>query len=101
MRCIQSLKVFLIFVLVFLSSQLYAQDDLNQYLESHHYSFSLENGFSKATSDTLQQKLKNYKLILQAEGGSHFLKFYGPLQFMWVSFLNTHFGVTHFFGELG
>jgi hypothetical protein len=78
-----------------------AQDELAQYLQTHQYSFSLEKGFDKPTSDMLQQKLSNYKLVLQSEAGSHYLKFYDKLQLTWLYFLNTHFGVTHFFKEVG
>lgn len=78
-----------------------AQDDIHQYLKSHNYSFSLEKGFDSLATGTLKQKLGNYKLILLGEGGSHFLKFYEPLRFVWVKFLSEHFGLTNFFMEFG
>lgn len=79
----------------------YAQNDLNQYLKTHSYSFSLDKGFDQSTSDVLQQKLSQYKIVLQAEGGSHYLDIYTQLPFVWLSFLNTRFGLTRFFFETG
>ena len=87
------------FILLCLTT--YGQEDINKYLSNHHYSFSLDKGFDKKTKDTLKLKLNNYKLILQAEGGSHYLKFYEQLPFMWVKFLNTNFNLKHFFFEFG
>lgn len=79
----------------------FAQEDLNDYLRRHNYPFSLDKGFDQITSDTLKLKLSHYKLILQAEGGSHDLKIYDKLPFIWVKFLNANFGLTHFFREFG
>ncbi len=80
---------------------IYAQNDLDQYLNQHHFSFSLDKGFDNTTSDTLKQKLQNYKLVILGEGGSHYLQFYNPLRFVFVKFLNDKFGMTHFFMETG
>jgi hypothetical protein len=38
---------------------------------------------------------------LQGEGGSHFLDLYHKLPFIWISFLQKNFGLTHFFLEAG
>ncbi len=100
-KATKKINLLLVCVATILALATQAQDELAQYLQTHQYSFSLEEGFDKTTSDILQQKLSNYKLVLQAEGGSHYLKFYDQLQLMWLSFLNTHFGVTHFFKEAG
>ncbi len=78
-----------------------AQDNLDSYLKTHHYSFTLDKGFDQPTSDILKQKLRKYKLVLLGEGGSHYLQFYEPLRFVWVKFLSSNFGLTHFFMEFG
>jgi hypothetical protein len=78
-----------------------AQDDVSNYLKTHHYSFTLDGGFDADAQDTLRQKLKGYRLILQAEGGSHYLRFYSRLPSVWIRFLNANFGLTHFFFESG
>jgi hypothetical protein len=90
-----------VFLLAMFIVPLHAQDELTHYLKAHLYPFSLEEGFDKRTSDTLQEKLAGYKLLLQGEGGSHDLKFYSRLEPVWLSLLSTRFGVTHFFGEAG
>lgn len=77
----------------------FSQQDLNKYLSSHSYGFSLDKGFDQSTTDTLKLKLKNYKLIIQAEGGSHDLNIYDKLPVLWVKFLNKNFGLRHFFLE--
>lgn len=78
-----------------------AQNDIREYLKTHHYSFSPITGFDGPTTNVLKQKFSNYKLILQGEGGSHFLNVYKTLPSLWIKFLNTHFGLTHFFMEAG
>ena len=78
-----------------------AQEGLSAYLKTHHYTFTLDSGFDAATRDTLRHKLKAYRLVLQAEGGSHELGFYTRLAFVWIRFLNTDMGLTHFFFEAG
>ena len=85
---------------LFFCTEMKAQQ-LNDYLQKHHFSFSIKEGFDKSATDILEEKLRNYRIFLQAEGGSHYLKFYAELEFMWLSFLNTTFGATHFFGESG
>jgi len=94
-------KLFLAFILTLQAMTTHAQSDISQYLKTHHYSFTLDKGFDQPAIDTLTQKLGNYKLVLLGEGGSHFLKFYEPLRFVWVKFLSEHFGLTNFFMEFG
>lgn len=89
------------FILILSSHLGNAQEDIHQYLKTHHYSFFLDKGFDETTAEIVKQKISNYKLVLQAEGGSHYLRFYGQLQFLWLQFLSKNFGVTHFFGESG
>ncbi|MFT3825176.1 MAG: hypothetical protein QM731_14740 [Chitinophagaceae bacterium] len=96
-----TIKVLIAFLLLLSTTATKAQADLKQYLQTHHYAISLESGFAGAVADTLKQKLKDYKLILQAEGGSHYLDFYTRLPITWLRFLNENFGVTHFFLESG
>ena len=93
------MKFIYVFFFILFSTTASAQQELNDYLSTHSYSFSLDNGFDQATTDTLKLKLKNYKLILQAEGGSHDLNIYNKLPVMWVKFLHTNFGLTHLFLE--
>lgn len=69
----------------------YPQGDITQYLKTHHYSFTLEKGFDQQTSDILKQKLSTYKLILQAEGGSHDLSIYKKMPIVWVKKSNAIF----------
>lgn len=90
-----------IFILALSTFTTHAQTGISQYLQAHHYSFTLEKGFDQPTTDTLQQKLGAYKLILEAEGGSHFLKFYNRLPLVWIKFFHANFGLTHFFLESG
>jgi len=78
-----------------------AQNNPVPYLEAHHYSFSLEKGFEGPLTDTLRARLTPYRLILQAEGGSHFLTIYERLELDWLIFLHERMGMTHFIGELG
>ena len=87
----------ILFLSVTLTS--FAQDDLSNYLRNHNYSFSINDGFDQRTSDTLKKKLGSYKLILQAEGGSHNLKIYDKLPVVWTTFLSSNFGLTHLFLE--
>jgi hypothetical protein len=61
----------------------------------------LKEGFDARTSAMLKEKLAPYKLVLQAQGGSHFLNIYTYLAPAWLSFLNEHFGTTIFFNEAG
>ncbi len=88
-------------ILTLLTSFTHAQENIDQYLSQHHFSFSLDNGFDSVTSGTLKQEFSNYKLILLGEGGSHYLQFYYPLRFTWIKFLNESFGLTRFFLEYG
>jgi hypothetical protein len=71
------------------------------YLNSHHYVFSPAEGFNGPLADTLARKLSAYRLILQAEGGSHGLSLYVPLELAWLKFVNQRLGVTCFLGERG
>src|SRR5580692_122729 len=71
------------------------------YLSTHHYSFTLDSGFDRRTQDSLVEKLKNYRLVLQAEGGSHDLHIYERLPMVWLTFLHERFGLTRFFLEEG
>jgi hypothetical protein len=94
-------KLISVFILTFSILTTYAQSDISQYLQTHNYSFTLDKGFDEPTADSLKQKLENSKLILLGEGGSHFLKFYEPLRFVWVKFLSENFGMKNFFMEFG
>jgi hypothetical protein len=78
-----------------------AQGDLNGYLATHRYAFSLDSGFDMRTRDTLRRELSPYRLVLQAEGGSHYLSFYGRLPMVWIPFLHEDLGLSHFFLEAG
>jgi hypothetical protein len=78
-----------------------AQSDLTAYLQTHAYAFSLRDGFQGPLRDTLTRRLAAYRLILQAEGGSHGLDFYNQLQAAWVKFLHEKLGVTCLFEECG
>jgi hypothetical protein len=78
-----------------------AQDDLSGYLSNHRYSFTLDKGFGGPLADTLHSKLADYRLILEAEGGSHYLKLYERLELIWLEFLQARMGLVHFVGEAG
>src|SRR5262245_16337388 len=95
------IQVLLLPVLMFSVVQLKSQKDLSAYLATHHYPFSLEKGFEEPAATVLQEKLAKYRIVLQGEGGSHFLQFYRDLEFMWLYFLNRNFGTHIFFGESG
>jgi len=56
-----------------------AQVAISSYLDNHHYSFTLEKGFDKETASMLKERLANYRLIIQGEGGSHDLIIYNRL----------------------
>jgi hypothetical protein len=88
-------------ILLFLHLAAPAQNDPSRYLSTHHYPFSLEKGFEGPLADTLHARLTPYRLILQAEGGSHFLTIYERLELDWLIFLHERMGMTHFIGELG
>jgi hypothetical protein len=92
--------IFLFFI-TFLTLTAYGQEDLGRYLRTHHYSFSPDSGFDARTQDTLRQRLKGYQLVLQAEGGSHYLTMYTKLPLLWIRFLRAQFGLRHFFREMG
>ena len=77
----------------------HAQTNITQYLETHHYYFSIDKGFDQETKDSLKRKLSAYKLILQAEGGSHDLTIYKKLPIVWVTFLQRYFGLKQVFLE--
>ncbi len=79
----------------------HAQSDLYTYLAAHHFAFSLDSGFDAQTQDTLREKLKPYRLVLAAEGGSHYLGFYTRLPTVWLRFLHQYFHTRHFFLESG
>jgi|GEM_PF-2298073 len=53
-----------------------AQNDIDRYLKNHHYAFSLESGFDEDARHILSEKLANYNVLVQAEGGSHNLESY-------------------------
>jgi hypothetical protein len=78
-----------------------AQTGLDPYLARNHYAFSLDSGFDARTRDTLRVRLQAYRLVLQAEGGSHDLDIYIRLPMVWLPFLHQDFGLTHFFFESG
>ncbi len=78
-----------------------AQTDPSAWLRSHHYSFSPSAGFEGPLADTLARELSAYRLILQAEGGSHYLTLYDTLQLAWLKFLHQRRGLTCFIGESG
>lgn len=78
-----------------------AQDDPSAWLGSHHYSFSPAAGFEGPLADTLARELTPYRLILQAEGGSHYLTLYDTLELAWLRFLHQRRGLTCFIGESG
>jgi hypothetical protein len=101
MKHIRELFFLLTLILGAFITPLHAQDDLTKYLLAHNYSFSLEKGFDQRTSDTLQERLAGYKLLIQGEGGSHDLKFYSRLEPVWLSLLSSRFGLTRFFNEAG
>jgi hypothetical protein len=86
---------------IFFSLAVTAQDELSHYLDTHHYPFTLEKGFEGLLADTLHARLAPYRLILQAEGGSHFLTIYERLELDWLIFLHERMDMTHFIGELG
>ena len=52
-------------------------------------------------ADTLHSKLAEYRLILQAEGGSHELTLYQQLELDWLRFFHERMGLNHFIGEAG
>jgi hypothetical protein len=97
MRFSPALVIFLLIIRL----EVHGQDNLSEYLKDHAYSFTLEKGFTGAAADTLGKRLKGYKLILQAEGGSHFLNFYAQLPLTWLRFLHERLNLTHFFLEAG
>gem|GEM_PF-992013 len=81
-----------------------AQDDPvdpTHWLAGHHYAFSLTAGFEGPLADTLARQLSAYRLILQAEGGSHFLHLYDTLEVTWLRFLHERLGISRFVGESG
>ena len=93
---------FIIAILLFASGlPAKAQGDLRHYLDTHHYSFSLDTGFTGAIADTLRTKLAGFRLILQAEGGSHYLNFYEKLELDWLLYLHRSMGLIHFVAEAG
>jgi hypothetical protein len=91
----------IIIMMSFCALPCFAQDELDNYLKGHHHGFSLDSGFEQGTIDLLKQKLSNYRVVIVAEGGSHFLQFYEPLAFVWLRLLHDHFGMTHHFLETG
>jgi hypothetical protein len=95
------MKTALFLILLFPCFISRAQDSPVPYLSAHHYSFTLEKGFEGPLADTLLARLTPYRLILQAEGGSHFLTIYERLELDWLTFLHERMGMTHFIGELG
>ena len=95
------MKFLLIIFLIPFSLISPAQEGPNTYLNTHHYSFSVDTGFDRLTSEVLKQKLSQYKLVILGEAGSHYLQFYEPLRFTLIKFLNSSFGLTHFFMEYG
>ncbi|TDW96849.1 hypothetical protein EDB95_4685 [Dinghuibacter silviterrae] len=78
-----------------------ATAQVDAYLSTHSYGFSLDSGFDARTQDSLKVRLQGYRLVLQAEGGSHQLRFYTRLPLVWIGFLNRQMGLTHFFLEGG
>lgn len=95
------MKYLIAFIFTTFNTTAFAQKDIQSYLQAHHYSFSLDQGFNKKTTDTLKRKLSRYKLLLQAEGGSHFLDFYKKIPLVWLKFLSENFGLRYFFLESG
>jgi hypothetical protein len=94
-------QVALWLVLLCLSYPSKSQSTLGEYLRAHQYAFSLTQGFDGRTGAMLTEKLAPYKLVLEAEGGSHFLTIYEQLHFTWLKFLNENFGTIQYFRESG
>lgn len=94
---------YIIFHLLLISLPLspFAQPAVDAYLAAHRYTFTLDSGFDARTRDSLRTRLGGYRLLLQAEGGSHDLSFYDRLPMVWIAFLNRQFGLTRFFFEGG
>ena len=67
----------------------------------NRYSFSIDTGFDKTSIDTFSNKFKDFRLILQAEGGSHYLNFYNKLQLVWTKLLYEKLELRHIFLEFG
>jgi hypothetical protein len=78
-----------------------AQNAMGGYLRAHQYAFSLAQGFDERTATMLKEKLAPYKLVLEAEGGSHYLSIYEQLHFTWLKFLNKNFSTIQYFRETG
>lgn len=91
----------ILLILIVLTTHEASAQDPSAYLRTHNYTFSPKEGFNGPLADTLATKLAPYRLILQAEGGSHSLKLYGPLELAWLKFLNQRLNVNYFFGEYG
>ena len=79
----------------------FSQSNPTQYLEKNKYSFSIDTGFDKPSIDTLCNKFKDFRLILKAEGGSHYLKFYDKLQLIWTKLLSEKLEMKSIFLEFG
>lgn len=92
-----------IFTLALFLTQIniYGQEGLKKYLSEHHYSFTLNEGFTPIATIKLKEKFSNYKVIIQSESGSHHMNLYYHLPLMWIKFFNKNFGLKHFFYEGG
>jgi hypothetical protein len=64
------IKLLLTFTLALFALTGFGQADLNNYLKTHHYSFSLDKGFDTVATDSLKRKFSNYNLVILGEGGS-------------------------------
>ena len=94
-------KILSLLILTVLCLTSFSQSNPTQYLEKNRYSFSIDTGFDKASVDTLCNKFKDFRLILQAEGGSHYLKFYNKLQLIWTKLLSEKLEMKSIFLEFG
>ena len=94
------MRVIILLLVLFIHFKTSAQDP-SGYLRMHCYTFSPSEGFTGPLGDTLARKLSAFRLIFQAEGGSHALKLYDQLELAWLEFLNQRLGVTCFIGEYG
>jgi len=76
------------FILAIFIFRCSAQNESITYLNTHCYSFSVKDDFEGALDDKLRQKLNTYKVILLAQGGSHFLQLHKTLDVTWMKYLH-------------
>ena len=92
---------YLMFMVLWNFDPFFSRAQVDHYLTTHKYGFQLGSGFDARTRDSLRVLLKPYRLLLQAEGGSHDLDIYLHLPLVWIRFLHETFGLQHFFFEGG